>query len=66
MLLYWIDLFDVMITLQIFAATCLLAVAEPPGCPGFVVERPRPIDCEWRLNNDDANNFHDRFMSAVK
>lgn len=55
-----------MITRQIFAAACLLAVAEPPGCPGFVVERPRLIDCEWRLNNDDANNYHDRFMSAVK
>ena len=26
----------------------------------------RYIDCEWRLNNDDANNFHDRFTIAVK
>lgn len=24
------------------------------------------IDCRWTLNNDDSNNFHDRFTIAIK
>lgn len=24
------------------------------------------VDCQWTMNNDDSNNFHDRFTLAVK